>query len=79
VYGYNIAFGIAGVRSAWWVISVAMRQEVSLPEAVVYSQIALLASIMIVALVTERLLLPEARWTDMRPKTDAAGRLLFDE
>jgi hypothetical protein len=79
VYGYNGAAAFAVIRGGWWVIAVAMRQEVSLPAALVYAQIALLVAIAVLATVTERLLLPKTRWTDGRPRTDAAGNLLFEE
>lgn len=79
VYGYNGALAFVLVRGGWWGISVAMHHEVSLPPALVYAQIALLVAIAVLATVTERLLLPKTRWVDSRPKTDAAGVLVFEE
>ena len=79
MYGYSGALAFALLRGVWWVLSVAMRHEVSLPLALVYAQIALLATIAVVATVTQRFLLPKTRWTDSKPKTDAAGVLVFEE
>jgi hypothetical protein len=78
--GYALAAYLAVIRLVWWAVSVPVHHLVSVPVALLVAQATVCAVVIVLVLAAQRRLLPETRtWNDMKPKTDAAGNLLFEE
>jgi hypothetical protein len=77
---YFAAAGIAVVGLSVWLYTIAWRSPGLAPTGLVAVEAMLCALVFAVALLTAHLLLPATTiWTDVRPKTDSDGQLIFEE
>ena len=77
---YFAASGIAVVGLSVWLYTIAWRSPGLAPPALIAGEAVLCALVIVVALLALRLLLPATTmWTDVKPKTDSAGQLIFEE
>lgn len=78
--GYGPAMAAGVIALGWWLYAVGWGEEYAASGALVATQVVLCALAIVLSLVTQRLLLPATTiWTDVRPKVDAAGNLVFEE
>jgi hypothetical protein len=77
---YFAASGIAFVGLSVWLYTIAWRSPGLASPALIAGEAVLCALVIVVALVAVHLLLPATTmWTDVKPKTNSDGRLIFEE
>jgi hypothetical protein len=78
--GYALAMTAGVIALGWWLYVVAWGHEAPASGTLMAGAAALCLLTIVLSLATQRLLLPATTiWTDVRPKTDAAGNLVFEE
>jgi hypothetical protein len=77
--GYSLAASLAATRLGLLAVHL-WHGSVSVPGGLAAAQLSLCVAVVLLAVFTQRRLLPESRtWTGSGPKTDAAGNLRFEE
>jgi len=77
--GYSLAALLAMLRLGWWALAVAAHQLVSAPAVLVAAQVVVCIAVAALAVLVQHRLLPESSRMGLAPRTDAEGKLVFEE